>query len=354
MERARYGLSLIEELFEAEPESIKHFLQVPDPYISFSRIMQTKSDSYCAAKAVKLVSLLIIKSPEANVANVVAEVLRWCNEKLRNVSDISIGLEGLQTLLRNDTVRQRFTEDDGIARLGNVLKTANLSSQIVYKTLYCLWLLSYNEEIGSKFSQSTVIHKIVDVLKIIQKEKVSRMGLAILANIANKGDNNQQMIEAKLQRVLELLNQKRWADEDMEHDLKMLTELVEKSISEMSSWDAYKTELMSKDLEWSPVHTSERFWRENVNKFEENNFEVLSMLTGLLNSQNNQVLQVVCHDIGEFIRFHPRGRDIFSDKMKSQKFMIMKLMEHPDTAVQKEALLCTQKLLVFSWESLGK
>ena len=35
------------------------------------------------------------------------------------------------------------------------------------------------------------------------------------------------------------------------------------------------------------------------------------------------------------------------------KYIIMGLMEHPDAAVQKEALLCTQKLLVVSWEHLG-
>lgn len=35
------------------------------------------------------------------------------------------------------------------------------------------------------------------------------------------------------------------------------------------------------------------------------------------------------------------------------KYAIMGLMEHPDPNVQKEALLCTQKLLVVSWEHLG-
>ena len=35
------------------------------------------------------------------------------------------------------------------------------------------------------------------------------------------------------------------------------------------------------------------------------------------------------------------------------KYAIMGLMEHPDANVQKEALLCTQKLLVVSWEHLG-
>jgi len=354
LDRARYGLSLIEELLEAEPDAAKYFLQLPDPYNSFLRLMNTRTDNYCAAKAVKLLALLIIKSPGAASEAHIGDILRWCNDKLRNASEVAIALEGLQTLLRNDHIRTIFAQQDGLGKLCSVLKIPNLSSQLIYETLYCLWLMSYNKEISDSFSKTNVIARIVEILKTIQKEKVIRVGLAILVNIANMGENNQQMIEAKIGRVLDLFNQKRWADDDLVNDLEFLTKLVAQTTSEMSSWDSYKTELLSKELEWSPVHTSEKFWRENVIKFEENGFEALSMLVGLLHSPNPQVLQVVCHDIGEFIRFHPRGRDIFSNQMKSSKYLIMKMMEHNDPGVQKEALLCTQKLLVNSWEHLSQ
>jgi len=317
-------------------------------------LMNTRTDNYCAAKAVKLLALLIIKSPgDASEAHI-SDILRWCNDKLRNPAEVAIALEGLQTLLRNDHIRVIFSQEDGLGKLCSVLKISNLSSQLIYETLYCLWLMSYNKEISESFTKTNVIARIVEILKTLQKEKVIRVGLATLVNIANKGENNHQMIEAKISRVLDLFNQKRWADDDLVSDLEYLTKLVAQTTSEMSSWDSYKTELLSKELEWSPVHTSEKFWRENVLKFEENGFEGLSMLVGLLHSPNAQVLQVVCHDIGEFIRFHPRGRDIFSTQMKNSKYLIMKMMEHNDPGVQKEALLCTQKLLVNSWEHLSQ
>jgi len=358
-ERARYGLSLVEELLEAEPNASQYFLKLDAPFDPFMRLMQIRSDNYCAAKAAKLASLLVIRVSSDTFSGIINNIISWCNEKLRssNPTEIGVALEGLQTLLRKEQIRTMFADDDGIARLGGILRISNLSSQVIYETLYSLWLLSYNDHIAAQFHKSLVIHRIVDAIKNVQKEKVIRMGLAILSNIANKGDgeNNLQMIEAKFQRVLDLLNQKRWADEDLERDLEFLTDLIEKSIREMSSWDAYKAELVSKELEWSPVHTSERFWRENVLKFEESSFEVLGLLVALLDSQNTQVLQVACHDIGEFIRFHPRGREIFSQgSMAPQKYKIMTLMEHPDSAVQKEALLCTQKLLVMSWETLAR
>jgi len=137
----------------------------------------------------------------------------------------------------------------------------------------------------------------------------------------------------------------------MVKDLEFLIETVSKDINAMSSWDAYRTELQSGTLEWGPVHTSERFWRENIKKFEENNFAALGILIGVLrNSQNAQNLQIACHDVGEFIRFHPIGKQIVS-KMDG-KYAVMRHMEHADANVQKEALLCTQKLLVLSWDSL--
>jgi len=44
----------------------------------------------------------------------------------------------------------------------------------------------------------------------------------------------------------------------------------------MSSFDRFKHEILSGKLDpSSPSHKSERFWRENFTRFEENGFEVL-------------------------------------------------------------------------------
>ena len=43
--------------------------------------------------------------------------------------------------------------------------------------------------------------------------------------------------------------------------------------------------------------------------FEKDKFEVLGMLIHILkDSQNSQNLEIACHDIGQFIRYHPMGR----------------------------------------------
>lgn len=42
-----------------------------------------------------------------------------------------------------------------------------------------------------------------------------------------------------------------------------------------SSFDEYSSELKSGRLEWSPVHKSEKFWRENAVRLNEKNYELL-------------------------------------------------------------------------------
>ena len=43
----------------------------------------------------------------------------------------------------------------------------------------------------------------------------------------------------------------------------------------ISSFDEYSSELKSGRLEWSPVHKSEKFWRENAVRLNEKNYELL-------------------------------------------------------------------------------
>ena len=55
-------------------------------------------------------------------------------------------------------------------------------------------------------------------------------------------------------------------------------------------------------------------------------------------------LSVACHDVGKFIEHHENGRFIIQRLMGKE--IIMKLMAHPDVEVQKQALICVQKLML--------
>ncbi len=72
----------------------------------------------------------------------------------------------------------------------------------------------------------------------------------------------------------------------VQEDIEFLKERMEASLTDLSSYDEYLTEVRSGRLEWSPVHRSERFWRENADKLNEKNYEMLRILIGLLQTRH--------------------------------------------------------------------
>jgi hypothetical protein len=62
--------------------------------------------------------------------------------------------------------------------------------------------------------------------------------------------------------------------QDLSHALEVVDKAMKECIQKMSSFEQYKSEVQSGNLEWSPMHKDAVFWRENVSKFEENNYQV--------------------------------------------------------------------------------
>lgn len=93
------------------------------------------------------------------------------------------------------------------------------------------------------------------------------------------------------------------------------------------------------------MHTDEPFWRSNADKFEDKDCQVLRALLKLLEgARESRTLAVGCNDVGQFITFHPRGRQIVNELRGKE--LIMRLMTHPDVEVQKQALIACQKILL--------
>lgn len=163
-------------------------------------------------------------------------------------------------------------------------------------------------------------HKIIpilgDILNDSVKDKVTRIILAVFRNMIEKPEdasmtkeNCVAMVQAKVLKQLTILQQHKFDDEDIAADIEFLMEKLHISIQDLSSFDEYATEVKAGRLEWSPVHKSERFWRENAPRLIEKNYELLKMLIHLLEtSRDPLVLSVASYDIGEFVRHYPRGK----------------------------------------------
>ena len=148
-----------------------------------------------------------------------------------------------------------------------------------------------------------------------------------------------------LVKVVASLKLGAWKDEELLESLDYLEEKLSEVRSSFTTFDRYKREVLSGSLSWTQVHTDPSFWKENISKFEERDWQIVRVLLKLLEmNKETKTLSVACHDIGKFIESHENGRFIIQRLMGKE--IIMKLMAHPDLEVQKQALLCVQKLML--------
>ncbi|GMT33479.1 hypothetical protein PFISCL1PPCAC_24776, partial [Pristionchus fissidentatus] len=265
----------------------------------------------------------------------------------------------LQMMLRTDNYRSAFVALDGVSSIVHAL-SGKANFQLQYQLVFAIWCLTFNADIARKLATMGVIQTLGDILSESSKEKVVRIILATFRNILEKVDDREivreaalQMVQCKTLKTLELLDSKKYDDPDVEEDADYLREKLHVSVQDLSSFDEYCSEVRSGRLQWSPVHKSEKFWRENAPRFTEKNHELIKILIRLLETnQDALILCVAAHDVGEYVRHYPRGKNIVEQHQGKQA--VMKLLTADDPNVRYHALLAVQKLMVHNWEYLGK
>uniref|UniRef100_A0A8C9WHY2 V-type proton ATPase subunit H n=1 Tax=Scleropages formosus TaxID=113540 RepID=A0A8C9WHY2_SCLFO len=265
----------------------------------------------------------------------------------------------LQLMLRINEYRFSWVEADGVNSITAVL-SSKCGFQLQYQMIFCLWLLAFSPQMCEQLRRYNVVPVLADILQESVKEKVTRIILATFRNLLEKSSERETcqeyalaMIQCKVLKQLENLEQQKYDDEDITDDIKFLLERLGESVQDLSSFDEYSSELKSGRLEWSPVHKSEKFWRENAVRLNEKNYELLKILTRLLEvSEDPQVIAVAAHDIGEYVRHYPRGKRVI--EQLGGKQLVMNHMHHEDQLVRYNALLAVQKLMVHNWWYLGK
>uniref|UniRef100_A0A8C6LV67 V-type proton ATPase subunit H n=1 Tax=Nothobranchius furzeri TaxID=105023 RepID=A0A8C6LV67_NOTFU len=260
----------------------------------------------------------------------------------------------LQLMLRVNEYRFAWVEADGVTCITAVLSN-KCGFQLQYQMIFCIWLLAFSPQLCEQLRRYNVVPALSDILQESVKEKVTRIILAAFRNLLEKSAERETrqeyalaMIQCKVLKQLENLEQQKYDDEDITDDIKFLLERLGESVQDLSSFDEYSSELKSGRLEWSPVHKSEKFWRENAIRLNEKNYELLKILTRLLEvSDDPQVIAVAAHDVGEYVRHYPRGKRVI--EQLGGKQLVMNHMHHEDQLVRYNALLAVQKLMVHNW-----
>eukprot|EP01064_Diplonema_japonicum_P010958 TRINITY_DN181_c0_g2_i1.p1 TRINITY_DN181_c0_g2~~TRINITY_DN181_c0_g2_i1.p1 ORF type:complete len:491 (+),score=154.78 TRINITY_DN181_c0_g2_i1:56-1528(+) len=253
--------------------------------------------------------------------------------------------------------------------------------QFVYDATRALWQLSFSPEVlltidgecrpRESIGSQPIITVLNNLLVKQKKEKCVRMTLMILMNYVKAHEDQRargnagigpnyikDMIGVGMIQHLEMLQKRTFGDVDILPDVKELLELLETNVDDLSSYTIYKQELASGVLEWSPPHTSEKFWKETVRQFENDGYAPIKELGRIITTSKKALnVQIACHDIGEFVRHHPQGKRQW--ELLEIKARVYELIEQgmgsnatEQENTKKHALLCMQKIMVRRWEYL--
>uniref|UniRef100_A0A3Q0R632 V-type proton ATPase subunit H n=1 Tax=Amphilophus citrinellus TaxID=61819 RepID=A0A3Q0R632_AMPCI len=361
----QYILTLIDDTLQENHQRVNIFFdyakKTKNTAWSYFLPMLNRQDLFTVHMAARIIAKLAAWGRDLMEGSDLNYYFNWIKSQLSSQSSQYVQCVAgcLQLMLRVNEYRFAWVEADGVNCITAVLSN-KCGFQLQYQMIFCVWLLAFSPQLCEQLRRYNVVPALSDILQESVKEKVTRIILAAFRNLLEKSAERETrqeyalaMIQCKVLKQLENLEQQKYDDEDITEDIKFLLERLGESVQDLSSFDEYSSELKSGRLEWSPVHKSEKFWRENAVRLNEKNYELLKILTRLLEvSDDPQVIAVAAHDIGEYVRHYPRGKRVI--EQLGGKQLVMNHMHHEDQLVRYNALLAVQKLMVHNWYDLSK
>jgi V-type H+-transporting ATPase subunit H len=314
-------------------------------------------------------------------------ITAWVVSQLKNASGMLVAIctPALRVLMETTETRSLFCKSGGVKYMSRQLRIGSKSKsmsgsekkkfgqasvQQLYEIAFCLWILTYELNNSASARQdfakdSLAVSALVDLVSVAPREKVVRVALSSLRNMATcTTDESPQpagqtsidakfflseMIACGLMKAVNHLRDRQFTDPDVVEDVELLHKMLTENYKEMSRWEVYKNEIESGHLRWGSTHT-EAFFKENARMIEgsDGDFHILKVLIALLSSNDEEVAAVACFDIGEFVRHYPNGRAIA--KRLGAKELVMALIEHENPELQRHALQCVSKIMVNNWE----
>jgi len=310
---------------------------------------------YVADKAAWLLSAVIAHMPryfsEGDVKDLVKQLTSGTC-----CSELGV-LEGITNLLKSESHRQIVWSQPGVPKLVLKIDPKTTPSPIQYKSMFAIWMISFDPALAASLEGDNVIQKMKAILVYCRTEKVIRLCLTVLKSFLSQKADCQSICEAIVEEgILESVQQleyEKWRDAELYDDIRELVQLINSEVKEMSNFDRYMKELESGSLTWGFIHSS-KFFGENVMKFENGEFKAVKLLASLLSSDNAVTLAVACHDIGEFVSLHPLGKKQVARLGVKERVMELMGSTDPDKReVRREALLCCQKIMLNKWQEVG-
>lgn len=332
------------------------------PYGPFIKLLR-KDDFYIQLKSGKILAFLLAHDPQPNLASAPSDILPWAVQLLsgrdQSIADFVIQL--LQTFLTIPSYRLHFYSMN-LQQLGlnietppklllSILSKNQNSTQIQYEIIYLFWLLTFEVSISETIQEKyNIIPVFANILKSTIKEKVTRIIISTFSNLLSKAkeENITALIGSKVLNICDSLLVRKWTDQDIVEDIKSVRDELYSSIQGFSTWDEYVAEVTSGNLDWSASHENEKFWNDNVLRFNDNDHDVLKSLSTILDeSDDTETIAVAVHDIGQYATYWENGKKVLDDL--GIKTKVMNLMTHKDNTVKYHALIAVQKIMSHNW-----
>eukprot|EP00238_Polyblepharides_amylifera_P015406 CAMPEP_0196600698 /NCGR_PEP_ID=MMETSP1081-20130531/95526_1 /TAXON_ID=36882 /ORGANISM="Pyramimonas amylifera, Strain CCMP720" /LENGTH=490 /DNA_ID=CAMNT_0041926549 /DNA_START=95 /DNA_END=1567 /DNA_ORIENTATION=- len=389
----QYTLALINTMLSEDGKNAALFHSEEDSYTPLLKLLP-KENGYIAESACRVLVKLLgarTKSPEITqaqascssspssttatggqdsgrpaglVGEVLATLLDWITQQLRvgpgvGVAGAGAGRRGalcvwsLACLLRDRPVRAMLLPRGGLSLLTPFLTppTSPPQLQVLYEAAVCVWMMSFLPSAAETFFNARALPALVEIAKSVSKEKVVRVVVMTIKNLLNMEGCPfaSEMADLNVLKVVSILRQGTWADPELEEVLECLEEELAAAVRAETTFEKYRTQVLSGTLDWSPITSDPTFWKDNAQAFEAQNFQVVRVLLKLLEvSKEPRTLAVACSHLSLFLQHHPHGKHIVQELQGKE--LAMGLMAHPEAEVQKQALLCVQKLMISNWQ----
>lgn len=381
-ETIQYVLAHLDNVISGEPSRAALFHQGGltggfDPYTLFLRLLQ-RNDWFTQSRASRLLVAVLnarpnksssgpatqgapstVSAADEGVQATQVAYVEWLCSQLRRPShptrSVPAVVHDLASALQDTAIRHLYTRSGGVQMLGPLLEAGVTSGssaslpnqQLLYDTGMCTWQLTFHPAAAKLMPNCGIPKGLVALVRGGVKEKVVRIALMAVRNLLDKPDLHlaPAVVDLGLHKIVAIRALQNWEDEDIPTLLEDLSRELRDHIQVLSNFELYRKEVVSGQLQWTPMHKSEQFWRENISKFEEKDFQVLKQLLKVVEGEGDaQTLAVACHDVGCFIQYFPAGKGIVT--ALHGKDAVLRLVAHEDPTVQKQALLASQKILL--------
>jgi len=345
-----YALALFTELGRTNPATY-NLLQTDKllaPLLEF--LGRGGATGFAADCAAYLASALFVSTDPGNTAAGPESFVKNLFNKTYNVSEVG-QLDAVVNLLKQPSLRSAVWSSTGVQSKLTDFRTDS-PVPVLYKCIFGVWMVSCSAELLPGLKQLGTIPQLRKIVSTSRTEKVVRVALLALKNLLENAETAEEVVEAGTLEAVEALEYEKWRDPEVYDSVKSVTSLVQKAVTEHSNFARYEREIKMKKLCWGFIH-SEKFWLQNYTAFEKDDFAVVKALVEVVSDEraDSQTLAVACHDLGEFARLHPSGKAVLS-RWPRAKAAVMQAMTHSDREVAREALLCTQKLMLNRWQDL--